>query len=145
MALIDEVKENFPQWGEWCTDDSGNPDETILQRHTDNALIKIQEYIPELTTDNITKQLTLHLVSIVKKYAFNEIHDDTEFENKPQILKDYEDTLEILEKYKEGEFSFETEDDVDEKADEGDIISMDARIRRFDTTFVDEDTPFYKE
>ena len=125
MLDISVVKDLFPLWTEYCD----NTDAT-LQREMDRASEFMQEYIPGLNSDNITDPLKLHYMNIVRKRCFDLKLGDREFEHKPPILRDFEYTLEQLEKYRTDQIAGPTID-TSEKT-----ITMSAKDRRFDTWFL---------
>ena len=61
----------------------------------DDAEAEFQSYITVTTMDN---ELTLHLLNIIKFNCFNFLHGDTEFDSKPNIVREYEMSIELLEK-----------------------------------------------
>ncbi len=136
MALITAVyvKENFPLWDQYCTDDTGAVSETILQKEIDLSIIKFSEYL-SLTDEEITEPLRLHLLNIVQKRCWQRRHGDTEFKEDPQLIKDYKETIKTLTGYKEGTLSL---DPATITAPKNTVI-ITAKPRRFGGLFFDED------
>ena len=93
---------NFVQYQSYFIDANGDYDADILTNEIAQAEIKLNEYVTVDET-SLTDQLKLHLLNIVKYRGFVRKHGDTEFTEKPQIVKDYEDTIKILEELKGGE------------------------------------------
>jgi hypothetical protein len=128
-----QMKVYFPLYSNYCSTDSE------LQADMDAALKLMKLYISGLTSDNITEELEMILVYITKKLSFGRKHDDSEFENKPQIIRDYEFAMEQLKRYTSGELIFD--DDDDDTTDTA--IRLTAKERRFSsgwfTTAYEED------
>jgi len=101
MSLITAayVKENFEPWSSFCTvpTSSFTADE-ILDKKIALAEIEFSQY-SDATADDITDELKRHLLNIVRKNCFDIRHGDTRFEHKPQILIDYESSIETLKIY----------------------------------------------
>jgi hypothetical protein len=121
---IEWVKNNFTIWGNFC-DDNENKLKTAMK----NALLEINEYI-EVTEDQlIDTRIGRHFLIITKKNCFNYKHGDTEFERDPQIVKDYNATIELLEDLSS------TRSINEEDTEDGTNITMKARSKLFDTWF----------
>jgi len=106
MALIEiaYVKDNFPQWGDYCTGETGEPDQTILQKEIDLSIVKFSEYL-NIAEADISEALKLHLLNIVRKRCWQRRQGDTEYQHPPQIVQDYNDTIKTLAGIKEGKIS----------------------------------------
>jgi hypothetical protein len=130
LITIYYVKDNFPLWASYCLDDAGSPSEAVLQKEIDLSIVKFSEFV-EVTDEGMTEPLRLHLLNIIMKRAWARKYGDTEFKEKPQILKDYEDTIKTLQSYKEG-VSMEPA-----KAGSSLSVSITAKERRFGSWFND--------
>ena len=102
MALIsiDYVKQNFDLWEDYCTLEEGDdaPD-AVLQRKMDRAEEEFLEYL-NVDDTTITAQQKRHLLNIIRKNCFEIKNGDRPFEHKPQIIRDYEESLKALEQYR---------------------------------------------
>jgi hypothetical protein len=127
MALInlDYIKKNFEQWEPYCTIEGGDlsPSE-ILQLKLDRAEEEFLEYL-DVTQETITPGQLRFLLIIVKKNCFDIKHGDTEFEFKPQIIKDYEEAVKFLDKKRVRQGAI----------DKAESIKINAKEREFDEWF----------
>jgi len=102
MSLItaDYVKENFEIWESLATRKPTEltSDET-LEKKIALAEAEFSQYISASDPDELTAELHRHLFNIVKKYLFDIAHGDTVFEDRPQILLDYDNSIEALKLY----------------------------------------------
>lgn len=105
MALqttIDHIKKHFPKWDFYFKDrDTDEPDQDLLAESIDLALAQINDYVI-VEEETITDTMKLHLLNIVRKKGFDLEYSAENFDTKPSIIRDYEYTLEVLEKYKNG-------------------------------------------
>jgi hypothetical protein len=129
LLTLAYVEQYFPKWGSYCLDDENTADEDILQLEIDAAEQKLAEYV-DVDADTITDPLKLHTLNIIRKRCFDRQHGDVEFENKPSIIKDYEDTIKMLEGYKAGNSLSGTDPAYTDK------IIVVAKDRIFDESFV---------
>lgn len=97
MINIEYVQKYFPLWNKFVLDENGHPSQTILQDEIDLAAQEFTEYL-ERTPQTISDAEKIHLLNIVRYRAFNRLHGDTAFETKPQIVRDYEATVQALKK-----------------------------------------------
>lgn len=101
MAVIDQdfVKSMFPEWEKFCTikDDTLTAEER-LDNCIELAENEFAQYLPDVTADDLTNIQRRHLLNLVRKQCFDLRHGDSGFENKPQIIKDYEASIEWLSK-----------------------------------------------
>jgi len=97
MITVEYVQTHFPLWNKFILDDNGHPSQTILQEEINLASQEFTEYL-ERTAQTITSAEKIHLLNIVRYRAFNRLHGDTAFETKPQIVRDYENTVQALKK-----------------------------------------------
>lgn len=102
MSLLSmtQFKSNFPLWNKYCLDESNEADDTILQNELDNADKKFAQYVIIEDGETLPNWLNLHLFNLARKFCFDRKHGDTEFEHKPSILKDFNDSIAALEKLK---------------------------------------------
>lgn len=116
-TLIDlaTVEVHFEEWEKYVRLDAGDDGPTLdarLQGKIDRAEFKMLEYLPDLTPETISDPLKfIHLIVLTRKYSFDIQHGDASFEEKPQIIRDYEDTIALLERYRDGEFESGAEDE----------------------------------
>jgi len=129
LISIEYVQEHFPKWDKFFFDDSDEVNEDVLAAEIEIAEAKLLEYV-YVTAETITEALKVHLLNIVAYRGFTCKHGDTEFENEPQIIKDYNATIAMLEKYKSGEASVNPND----INDANDVI-ITAKRRRFNRWF----------
>jgi hypothetical protein len=131
MNLITKkyVIEHFPKWEDFFLDDSDEPNDEVLASEIKIAEAKLLEYV-FVTADTITEALRVHLLNIVAYRGFILKHGDTEFENEPQIIKDYNATIAMLEKYKAGESTV-----IPNDIDDSDNVAITAKERKFDRWF----------
>ena len=105
MALqttIDYIKKHYPKWDFYFKDrDTDVADADLLDDCIDLALAQINDYVV-VEEDSITTTMKLHLLNIVKKMGFDLEHSAEDFDTKPSVIRDYEYTLDVLEKYKTG-------------------------------------------
>jgi hypothetical protein len=108
MSLItnDFVKTYFPLWDSYFLDDNQDASETVLTNEITQAESEFLSYV-NVDSTNITDSLRLDLFNIVRYRGFCRRHGDAVFENsiKPQIVKDYENTIKKLTAIKAGELS----------------------------------------
>lgn len=123
MAIIDTdyVTTNFAEWEKFCTlKDDVLTKEDRLENAIALAEDEFAQYLPDVTDETLTNVLRRHLLNLVRKQCFDLRHGDSGFENKPQILKDYEATIAYLASLSGG--------------DDG-AISITAKPRRFGEWF----------
>jgi len=116
MSLIPKshVKDRWPDWETYCkAHDTLTPDEALDLAITE-ATTRFTELLPTVTDSTITDGLQKHLLHLVKKEAFNFLHGDSEFDRTPQIIADYEQSMEMLKKYHSGEMSVPDPDDSED-------------------------------
>ncbi|MBC8377189.1 MAG: hypothetical protein H8E26_14185 [FCB group bacterium] len=133
MTLIDRIKQDFPLYVDYFIGEDQEAVDALVTAAINSGLNRMTAFVPDLSEENITDHLYEILLAIVKKLAFGRKHDDAEFEHKPQILKDYDDALKLLERYKAGEFDFDATPDED--TDEEKSIRMTAKPKRFGEWF----------
>jgi len=104
FVSIEFVKNYFPLWNKFCLDENSEPQESILRNEMNLADQRLLEFV-NVTPETITEPLKLHLLNIIKKRCFDRQHGDTEFEMKPSIIRDYEDTVSTLQAIKEGKLN----------------------------------------
>lgn len=136
MSLITlaYVKQYFPLHNKYFLDDEGEADDVVLQDNIDLAEAEFAEYVTA-DADTITSSLKRHILNIVKYLGFNRIHGDTEFESKPQIVRDYEMTIAKLQAFKVA-----SESPAGTDVDGGTIVSITSKTRIFDEWFNDEES-----
>ncbi len=137
-----EFKQAFPQWEKYVRLGSQEDAATVearLERVLARASTELLEFVPTVTDQNITAPLKRHLVNVGRKNAFDIQHGNSAFENKPQIIRDYEATLAMLERYRTGEFAAPAPDaDGDGEPDTGGDVRVTAKPRRFRDWFIGE-------
>lgn len=128
MGLItnQELKDNFVQYQDYYIDENGAYSETVLTNEIALAEAKLKEYVNVPDSAALTDPLKLHLISIAKYRGFVRKHGDIEFENPPQIVKDYEATIDALEKIKSGERGIDARE-----MNPTEVVTMKAKQRRF--------------
>jgi len=129
MTTLEKIKQDFPLYISYFEGDDEAAVDALVTAAINSALNKMTAYVVDLTEPLLTDHLYEILLAIVKKIAFGRKHDDAEFEHKPQILKDYDDAMKLLERYKEGEFEFDAtpDEDTDDEKD----IRMTAKDSKF--------------
>ena len=138
FLTLAQLKEDMPDWEKYARFNVAETEQAIndrLQQRIDDAEVQLLEYLPGLTPGTITNALERHLRIVTRKNVFDIKHGNAKFETKPQIVRDYEQTRDMLEQYKDGGFS--------PPAADGDLpaISMKRqRPRRFRTWFTRDDT-----
>ncbi len=115
LMLPSYVKARFPEWETFCTRKDGEKTaDEMLQIAIDLASFEFCDALGSLTSDDMTDILRMHLLRMVKHRCFNFLHGDTGFKNKPQIVRDYETTRELLDKglIRTGNVTFENKDRI---------------------------------
>ena len=102
LLVLATFESDFPLWDKFCLDDEELPSETILQRRLDLADDELQQYITIEDTDTLPDWLKKHLFNIAAYSCFEIRHGDTEFQNKPAIVKNYEATIKYLTELRQG-------------------------------------------
>jgi hypothetical protein len=98
VALIDDqyIKDRFPAWEKYCTiKDSTKTPEEVLDIVKADSEVEFLDYL-DVDETTITDAEKLLLLKIVRYRSFLIRHGDTEFKNTPEIVKEYEATLEFL-------------------------------------------------
>lgn len=97
--LIDRsyVYKYFPLWSKFFVDPDGQANPVILDNEILLAELEFGDYLVR-TESTITEREKIYLLNILKMRGFNRLHGDTAFETKPQIVKDYENTMKLLER-----------------------------------------------
>lgn len=133
--MIDEafVIDHFPLYNKYFLDDDGDYATEVLEDEIAMSEAELTEYV-DVDETTITAALKRHLLNIVKYRGFVRVHGDTEFASKPQIVKAYEATIAMLQKYKDGESTTGVSPDG---AYEAGMISITAKTRRFNEWFND--------
>jgi hypothetical protein len=129
MALITAqfVKDNFEAWQKFAAvEGSAHTPDEILQIKIDRAEEEFGEYLT-VTNMTITAAQKRHLLNLCKKHLFDIKHGDTKFELPPQIVLDYNASIEWLRKYRVRAAGIDGEKS----------ISITAKTRRFDSWFND--------
>jgi len=133
MALIDiqYVKDNFEEWEEYCTvPNSAIDPEKTLSRKIALAEAELLEYVT-VDQQTISDSLKKHLLNLIRYQCFLIKHGDTQFEYPPAIVKDYNKSISILEKYRKGEIKFPPDPPNADKDD----VRFSAKDRQFDEWF----------
>ncbi len=99
LLNITNFKTEFPLWEKFVLDDNNITNEELLQLKLNQADAKLNQYIIVPEGTELPNWLRLHLYNIAAKFCFDVRHGDTEFEPKPQIIKEYEITIEALESF----------------------------------------------
>ena len=99
----DYIKANFPQWEHYCEFAVDEVDTQItLTLQIENGSIELADYVT-VTADSITPAIRRHLFHIIRKNLFMLKHADSEFDHRPQILKDYEHSIKMLTELRQGD------------------------------------------
>ncbi len=134
--LIDKsaVTTRFPEWQTYVqrSGESEQDAEDRLDLIIEDAEAKLQEYI-DVGSETMSAPLRLHLLNVIRKRAFDVKHGNKDFDDLPQILKDYEHTLEMLDAYRAGEFEVPSAEEEDDDTNEH--VRMHAKDRRFKRWF----------
>jgi len=133
MTTLEKIKQDFPLYVNYFEGADEAAVDALVTAAILSALNKMTGFVVDLTEPLLTDHLYEILLPIVKKIAFGRKHDDAEFEHKPQILKDYDEALKLLERYKEGDFEFDATPDED--TDKEESIRMTAKASRFGEWF----------
>ncbi len=137
LLTLAQLKADMPEWQKYAKITAADTDQVVdarLQQRIDDAHVQLLEYLPGLTPGTITDPLRRHLRILTRKAVFDIKHGNAKFDTKPQIVRDYEQTIDMLEQYKSGGFAPPSLD--------GDLpaISMKRqRPRRFRTWFTRND------
>lgn len=129
LLTVAYVQQYFPLWEKYFLDDEGNADENVLQDEIDLSEAELAEYLL-VDEDTITDSIKRHVLNIIKYRGFNRLHGDIEFENKPQIVRDYEATIMKLTAFKNI-----SESPAGTSVDGGNIVSITSKARRFGEWF----------
>jgi len=102
MPLMDSaaVKNKFELWQKYCTiPNSGKTPDQVLDDKILDADAEFLEYltVDETTISDIEKR---HYMAIVRYNCFRIKHGNQEFQQKPQIVRDYENTIKTLSDWK---------------------------------------------
>jgi len=140
MALItkDDVKSKFKHWDKYYLDETGTPDDTLIDSDIEVAEIELSKYvvITGVSNDEVLKRIKTDLIKIVKYLAFINEHGDREFDNKPRIVKDYEDVIAYWNDVQKGQQNINA---VDTTARTGSgAIRVTAKTRKFKNWFTGE-------
>lgn len=132
LITIDQVKTRFPRWADFCEPTTEATADEVLHTCILLAEAELMELVA-IDADTITEALRRHLMVIIKKNCFDHLHGEQTFEDaKPQIIRDYERTLELLDRYLQGA--------IMSPADDEPHVTMTAKPRRFDQWFLDAST-----
>lgn len=131
LITASTVKDRFPDWAKFCTlqNDTKTPDERLALA-IDNGETEMLEYI-DVTSTTINAQLERHLVNLIRKQAFDFRRSVDEFDYKPQLVRDYQASLEMLERYRSGELPVPQPEDEEDTLD----VRINAKKRRFGEWF----------
>lgn len=139
LLTLDDVKADIPEWNKYARFTTAEADAVIdarLTRAIEDAEVQMGEYVPGLTPETITPALERHLRIIVRKNVFDLKLGNAKFETKPQIVRDYEQTRDMLGHYKTGGFAALPA----ASGDEPDVKVERRRPRRFGTWFTRTDS-----
>lgn len=101
------VKSHFPLWDKYCIDpDTGDVSDNMLLNAIEMGHARFYSYVSSERT-TMTEGLRADLLTIIKYIMFGYKHGDADFENKPQIVKDYDETIKRLAEYKSGDQKIE--------------------------------------
>ncbi len=98
------VKERFPLWGSYFINESRTPDEEALESEIEMAAEQMKQYV-DFDEENITGPLKIHLLNIVRKRGYDREKPETENEFTISVIRDYNETIKILQLMKQGEIS----------------------------------------
>jgi len=119
-TAADFIKENFPDWETYCTiEGSELTADDFLTQAINRAVEELSDYVT-IADNTLSTSQKRHFLNIVRRNCFLYKHAATDFERKPQIIRDYEDTIEKLKL----------------TGQSGDI-TMEAKTKRFDVWFTD--------
>lgn len=102
LITTDFFKSNFPLWRDFCQNTDGIDPDVVLQNAIGLGEAELVGYV-QVDETNISPQLRLHLFNIIRYRLFGLHSGDSQFDNDPQIVKDYKASIEMLSKYKSGE------------------------------------------
>jgi len=128
------VKDRFAEWERFC---DAHPDLTAdqaLGQAITEAEGELDEYVPGLSENTITKALEVRLMDLIRYHCFQFAHGDTEFDQPPAIVQDYNHTLQRLELYRTGDLPTpDTSPTTDEDKEKD--VHIQAKRREFDDWF----------
>ena len=126
------VEQNWPGWKKWCT----HPDPDVVGGTAAELLLKAVTKACNLWNNfrddedaDMTNPMKDHLLNLIKKFCFDYHHGDTEFKNPPQIIQDFLDVKEKLEKGLIGTGN----------------VTVTAKDRIFDEGFTDSEDLWYNQ
>ena len=130
LITLSDIKTKIPEWEKYVrlkSEDTTQQLDDRLTTKAEDAEAHMLELLPDLKADTITPALTRHLIVMIKREVFLIQHGDRQWgeAGRPQILRDYQDTLNTLQRYREGDLSYK---DTEEPQD----VRMNAPKRRFD-------------
>ena len=128
------VKTRFPEWEKHIRIEQTEDPATLDDRLTwviEDAESEMQEQLPKLDASNITPPLTRHLLNLVRKHAFDIKNANRQWgeQGRPQILLDYQASLDALQRYREGDLEYR--DDATIEEDDPEHVTMEGPRRRF--------------
>lgn len=131
LVTAQAYKDRYPDWKKQLRIDQSDTTadlEARLDVIIDDAEVQLIEYVPGVDASNITSALTRHVLIIARKGAFDVKHGDRTFGDQrvPQVIQDYEATLQMLGRYRTGEF-----DDPSDSKD----VRMTGKRRKMDSWF----------
>lgn len=104
MSLItaNYVKKQFPQWEHYAQFASDPDTEITLSEQIQQGEIELADYTT-VSESTITPAIRRHLFNMIRKNLFMLKHADTEFDHRPQVLKDYDKTIEMMTELRQGD------------------------------------------
>jgi hypothetical protein len=127
------IKDNFPQWQHYADfDTNADSPEDALTNQIGLAEDELAEYVT-VSEKSMTDSLRRHLFHIVRYNLFLLQHADTEFERKPQIIKDYERSIQMLTQLRDGQIP----PDPPSLDDIAGLTKIKAKRKRFNRWFRD--------
>ena len=125
LIPLDQVKSRFPGYYNFLDDADGD-----LPARVEAAEEELARYVH--TTAPLSRRLTSILMALVRKAVFDVQHGDTEFDHRPQILRDYDTAIEDLKLIRLGLLP------IDETTEREDAASaLESKPRRFGVWFRD--------
>lgn len=135
LIELNTIKTHFPNWREFLQPDGPLTPDDILDVIISEAEAELGEYVT-VTSATITVALENHLMTIIRFRAFMLDKGNIEFEHKPQIIKEYERTLKILEQYRSRQLPAAQNPDPDSRTTES--ISFSGKSRVMDDWFTND-------
>ncbi|MEO1479703.1 MAG: hypothetical protein AAFV01_14110 [Bacteroidota bacterium] len=129
------VKDRFTAWVNFVQPEGAESNDDALVRAMEAAERDFARFLYVSTSDDLTDVIEHYLMVFIRKHTFDQLHADTVFESRPQILRDYDLAVKDLSAIRDGDGQLSAPTPTEASA--GDLPHFESKPKRFGSWFRD--------